>query len=145
SRKDSPQDWPVAIPFGAEAYGPPFPVDCLPRWMSAWVQAEAEATQTPPDLAALLPLSFAGAALAKKVRVEVREGWSEPTNIFTATALLSGERKSAVFEAALAPVRAFEAEEQQRMAPLIAEQASERRTLEQRLQALEKQASKIPG
>jgi hypothetical protein len=137
-----PKEWPDPIPLGAETSGPAFPLDCLPGWMGEWAAAEAEATQTPPDLAAMLLLSVGGAALAKKFRVEVREGWSEPTNLYTVTALPPGERKSAVFVAAMEPVEVYEAQEQDRMAPEIAEMASQRRTLELRQKALEQKVAK---
>jgi hypothetical protein len=38
------------VPLGSDYATPPFPIDCLPVWLAAWVQAKAEATQTPPDL-----------------------------------------------------------------------------------------------
>jgi hypothetical protein len=74
--------------------------------------------------------------------VQVRQGWTEPANLFTVTALPPGERKSAVFAEAISPVQTFEAEEVARMAPKIAKLASERRILEERLKLAEKQAAK---
>jgi hypothetical protein len=90
----------------------------------------------------MLVLAVCAAALARKFRVLVRPGWSEPLNLFCVTALPPGDRKSAVFTDAIAPVRAFEKEEQDRLAPEIAEKASEHRLLEQRLKALEERAAK---
>jgi hypothetical protein len=121
---------------------PSFPTDLLPDWLRAWVVATAEATQTPPDLAGMLALGMVGAGLAGKFRVQVREGWVEPCNVFVVVALPPGERKSAVFAAAIAPVQAYEAEAQTCMAPVIAQKASEKRVLEERLKHLEKQAAK---
>jgi replicative DNA helicase len=139
--------WEGPIPLGVDYAVSAFPLDCLPDWLGDWAAAEAEATQTPPDLAALLVLAQAGAALAKKVRVVPRTGWSEPTNLFVVVALPSGERKSAVFRHALAPALAFEAEERARLAPEIAEKASEQRVLEKKQQRLEDRAAKCsdPG
>jgi hypothetical protein len=136
------QDWPAPIPFDEVSPGPPFPVEVLPEWLRNWVEAEAEATQTPVDLAGMLTLAAVGAAIARKFRVEVRSGWSEPTNIYAVVALPPGERKSAVFADAIAPVQEYEREEQGRMAPIIAEAASERRVLEARLKVLEARAAK---
>jgi hypothetical protein len=144
-QEDSPSEsepWEPPGPLGNDFAVPPFPVKVLPVWAADWVSAVAEATQTPPDLAAMLALGIAGAALAKKFRVLIREGWADPLNIFVVSALLVGERKSAVFDDAIAPVREFEAEEQARLAPVIAEKASERRTLEARLKHLEGIAAK---
>jgi hypothetical protein len=131
------------LPLTAEAEAaPPFPSACLPGWLAEWVEAEAQATQTPPDLAGMLVLAIAAAAVARKFRVQVRSRWSEPLNLFTVVALPPGERKSAVFADAIAPVRAVERAEIERLRPQIAQQASKRRVLEQRLKALEGQAAK---
>src|SRR5206468_652030 len=93
---DSAPEWAPPIPFGEVARSP-FPTDALPTWLRWYVEAEADATQTPPDLAGMLALSALSAACAKRVDVHVRDGWSEPVNIFTVTALPPGERKSRVF------------------------------------------------
>jgi hypothetical protein len=61
----TPEPWDPAIPLGGNLVAPPFPVECLPGWLAAWVRATAQATQTPPDLAAMLALPICGAALAK--------------------------------------------------------------------------------
>ncbi len=59
---------------------PPFPTTALPGWLRTFVQAESEATQTPPDLAAMLGLAVLAAACAKRVVVRAYPGWTEPTN-----------------------------------------------------------------
>jgi hypothetical protein len=134
--------WQPPDPLGPEYAVPAFPLDCLPNRLAAWVRAEAEATQTPPDLAAMLTLAVCAAALARKVRVMVRTGWAEPLNLFCVVALPPGDRKSAVFADAIAPVQAYEREEQDRMAPSVAEKTSEHRLLEKRLKSLEDRAAK---
>src|SRR5262249_3766235 len=67
---------------------------------------------------------------------------TEPTNLLVVTVLPPGERKSQVVDKIMEPVRAYEREEQVRMAPLVAERESEHRVLEKRLQALENRAAK---
>jgi hypothetical protein len=138
----SPEPWEAPLPLGGDYPAPPFPVDRLPGWMAAWVEAEALATQTPAYLPGLLVLTFAAAALAMKFRVRVREGWAEPLNLYTVVALPPGERKSPVFADASVPVQAFEEAEWARLAPAIAEAASEHRMLEARLKAAEAKAAK---
>lgn len=73
-----PPAWQPPVPFTAHNL-PPFPVDALPGWLKNYVVAEAEATQTPADLAALLVLVVCGAGIAKKFVVFVWEGYREPT------------------------------------------------------------------
>jgi hypothetical protein len=141
-RPRAPGPWPEPILPGKAPDLPAFPLDCLPAWLGGWAAAEAEATQTPPDLPALLGLAVCAAPLAKKFRVRVRDGWGEPTNLFVVVALPPGERKSAVFAEAIAPVQQYERELRERMAPEIAEAASEHRMLEARLKAKEGEAAK---
>src|SRR5262249_52187395 len=137
-----PPAWPEPMPLDGTPLGPPFPVECLPLWLALWVEEEARATQTPPDLAAMLALGNCGAALAKKFRVRVRQGWSEPTNLFIVVSLPPGERKSAVFSDAFAPVEELERDLRDRAAPEIAEAQSERRVLEAMQKAAEQQLDK---
>jgi hypothetical protein len=142
AEENNGEPWPEPIPLGTDDDPVPFPVGLLPDWQARWVEAKAVETQTPPDLAAMLVLAVTGAALAKKFRVQIRDGWTEPTNIYSVVCLPPGERKSAVFSAALAPVFAFEQEECDRLGPIIAEKESARRVLEARLKDAEKAAAK---
>jgi hypothetical protein len=138
----TPEPWDDPIPFGRTATMPVFPYMRLPDWLSEWASAIAEATQTPPDLAANLALAIAGAAIARKVKVTIRDGWTEPANLFDVVALPPGDRKSAVFAEALAPVVAHEQEERARLQPVIAELATEHRILEAKLKVAEAKAAK---
>jgi hypothetical protein len=88
-------EWEPPIPFD-QFNLPPFPTSVFPSWLRTFVEAEATATQTPPDLASMLALSVLAAACAKRVRIEVKAGYEEPLNIYTVTALPPGNRKSAV-------------------------------------------------
>jgi hypothetical protein len=137
-----PQPWEDPIPLEVGWQAAEFPLEVLPGWIGDWVAAEATATQTPPALAAMLALTACGAALARGHRVEIRPGWSEPTNIMSVVSLAPGERKSKVYQDALKPVYSFETAERQRLATQIAESASERRILELRQKNLEGKASK---
>jgi hypothetical protein len=136
------EPWEAPFPLGQAYAVPPFPVDVLPPRLAAWVRAEAATTQTPPDLAGLLALDICGAGLAGKFRVMVRPGWAEPLNLFVVVALPPGDRKSAVFADAIAPVQLSERQEQDRLIPIIAELAAEHRVLEKRLKVAEEQAAK---
>lgn len=83
---------------------PPFPVGKLPAVLRDFVIAEAERTQTPADLAAMLVLGCCAAAVAGKYDVEIESGYVEPLNLFVLAALPPGERKSAVFKSVFAPL-----------------------------------------
>ena len=84
----------------------------------------------------MLALAACGAALAGKVRVVVRAGWTEPLNLYAVVALCSGERKSVVFRNALASVYDHEAARRIEMAPILAAAAAEHAVLEVRAKHL---------
>jgi hypothetical protein len=122
-----------------------FPTDALPGWLCAYVEALATATQTPVDLAGMLSLSILSAACAKKVIVRVGEGYDEPVNIFTVTALPSGSRKTAVFSAVAKPLEDYEQVEAKRTAREIAEQHTAYRIKESTLKRIQEQAVAASG
>ena len=121
---------------------PYFPSMRFPTWLGEWCSSVATATQTPVDLSAMLVLSLVGAGLAQKFKVIVRDGWAEPTNLFTVTAQLPGERKSSVFDLVMEPIKKSERLERERMDPIIADAKSELKILEARLNGAEKAAAK---
>jgi hypothetical protein len=131
--------WPELVPF-EDITLPEFPTGALPRALREWVEAESLATQTPPDLAALLALAVCGACIARRVYVEPRPGWREPVNLYVAVLLEPGNRKSAVFTDATAPLREIEAELIARERGPVAIAQSERRQKEARLRKLERLA-----
>lgn len=133
--------WERPTPF-LEFQLPPFPVSALPGWLRDYVQALAESTQTPADLAAMMSLSVCAAACGKRVVVRVRPDYTEPVNLYTLTIMDSGTRKTAVGSDTAYPLRAQEEIETQRLAPRIAEAENRRAILEQRLRQLRQDAAK---
>jgi len=134
------QPWPELKPFD-KAELPQFPVGALAGELRPWVESEAEATQTPPALAALLSLAACSACIARRVEVSPRPGWTEPVNIYAAVLLDPGNRKSAVFADCLAPLRTIEAELIEQARPSVSKAQSERRRMESKLKKAEKLAS----
>lgn len=119
--EESESTWDEPVAFDEHKL-PSFPVQALPLWLRSFDEAEAVATQTPPDMVAMLSLSTVAATIAKKVEVVVKEGYCEPVNIFTVTALPPGNRKSAVFADVTAPLQKHEEAECQRLKPKLAEE-----------------------
>jgi len=87
---------------------PVFPIGTLPPWLRGYVEAEAEFTQTPVDLPAMVGLSAMAIACGGKMKVTVRPGHVEPLNLYILVAMESGSRKSPVFKPMMKPVRDFE-------------------------------------
>src|SRR5262249_42896975 len=109
--EEADEPWEPPIPLTAAALLPAFPVERYPDWLGGYAVELAEAYQVPLDLTALLGLAVGGAGLAGKFRVMIRQGWTEPTNLFVVTVLPPGERKSQVVAEIMEPVRVYEREE----------------------------------
>ena len=121
---------------------PSFPTQALPRWLSLFVKAEATATQTPEDLAAMVTLAVIATACAKKFEVEVRTGWREPLNIFTVTALPRETANPPSSKDAVESLEEFEQLEARRLAMEIAEARSRRKILEKAVHRAQEDAAR---
>ncbi len=134
-------EWEAPTPFESDLL-PIFPSEALPGWLRRFVEGEAVATQTPPDLAAMLTLATLAVACAKKVSVVVRAGWIEPVNIYIAVALPPGCRKSRVFSAVEEPIRTFEREIAQDAEGPIAEAETRYKILQAQLENAKTKAAR---
>jgi hypothetical protein len=132
-------DQPLSLERGA--YLPAFPVAGLPGWIQSFVLAEAEATQTPVDMAAIFALAALATVVAGHVQIEPVAGWLEGLNLFVAVAMEPGSRKSAVHRDIIGPIVAYERVLVEQAQPDIAEQASIRRIAEASLAKAEKAAA----
>lgn len=141
--KRSDEPWTSPTPL-SDVPVPPFPVDVLPPVLARFGAELAKATQTPIDLPALVVLAVAACACARRIEVEVKEGYREPVNLYAMACLPSGSRKSAVFSDAVRPLQEAERERVERAMPAIAEAASARRILEGELREIEGRATKAP-
>lgn len=137
----APETWESIIPLGDYDL-PAFPVDRLPRTLAAMVRSAAEATQTPPDMAAMLAISALSVCCGGRLKVRVREGYEEPLNTFVAVAMPPGNRKTAVVRAMVASIEEFEREEQERLKDQVARARAEREAVEERIAHLKKQAAR---
>jgi len=136
-------DWSTPIPFASEAE--PFPSKLLPGALGEFAESLSVHTETPRELAALMCLAVTSASVAGRCEIEVREGYIEPLNLFVAAALESGNRKTAVLNAARQPLVDFEREEQERIAPERRAALSEQKTLEARIDKLRKEVVNDPN
>ena len=100
-------EWPDPLPIEAARERPAFPVDLLPGWLGEWVAAEAEATQTPPDMAGMMTLAAIATTVQRAVEVNVG-GWTEPLCIWSLAVMESGSRKSQVMTDVFGPIIAAE-------------------------------------
>jgi len=132
------EEWTPPIPLGVCSQ-PAFPLEVLPMVGREFVEALAEATQTPPDLAAMLYLGGRSAALAGKLRIRINADWSQSANLYISVALPPASRKTAVFREITAPLHEFEHQEIERLRPVVAKATEHRKIKQQELEAIRKQ------
>jgi hypothetical protein len=137
----APTEWTPPTPFHSYDL-PEFPVDTLPRWLAEFVTGVARATQTPPDLAALLSLAAVAVATQRTLEVQARPGWREPLSLYTVISLPPGSRKTAVFKAATGPLEEREVAEGLRQKPEIAAAETRAKILEGQLQKVQQAAAR---
>jgi hypothetical protein len=137
--------WEPPAPLGTIAALPPFPADTFPGWLRAEVEAVAEFTQTPADLAATVALAVLATAAGGRAIVEVRGSWREPVNLFTVTAMLSGSRKSAVFAAMTQPLLDAEQALVEGTGPQITEADTQRAVAKLNADKAARQAAGLDG
>jgi len=116
----------------------------LPGWMGEYVEAVARSTQTPPAMAVMLALATVATCTAKRFEVSpYGEGYAEPLNLWTATALPPASRKTAVISAMTAPLNDWEITEAERLEKQIIEATVARKIAEKRIEKLEKSAANV--
>lgn len=145
-----PAAWPHPIDLSESVAAPPFPIDALsPAVARNFIAAVALGYSVPIDLPALVWLALASGCVASidgaRVLVEAQAGWRETPNLYAAVALPSGARKSAVFEALIAPVREHEGRVAAAARPEIARAKSDRAVKAARLKQLQENAAKGKG
>lgn len=116
---------------------PAFPVDALPSDVAEWVSAIAEESQTPTDLAAMGVLGVLSAAAMGAAVVDCGS-WTEELPLYLLVAMPSGDRKSTVLRAAVAPLREIERQRRDEAAPEIRELRARRDVLDVRARKLTK-------
>jgi hypothetical protein len=142
--RQSATDW--LEPISLESFTlPPWPDDIFQEKVQEFVTALSASTETPPELAALMVLAAISTAAHGKYRVQVKDDYSEPVNVWTCVALPPGSRKTAVQQAATAPLTAWERRQREAAQPEIKQAESDRATASARIAHLRKDAAKAQG
>ncbi|MDB7817147.1 YfjI family protein [Intestinimonas butyriciproducens] len=110
--------WKPPIPF-EEVKLPPFPVEALPAPLCDWVQAVAENTETPVDMAAVCALASLSCAVQGKFKIFPKGGYGEPLNLYILIIANSGERKSPIVRLMTRPIYQYEDMENRRRKALM--------------------------
>ncbi|CAN3981246.1 DUF3987 domain-containing protein [Kitasatospora purpeofusca] len=138
------ESWLDPVPLGSHGTLPTFPVKALPGWVGAYVDAVAEFTQTPPDMAATMALAALSTAAGGRVGVEIRPGWREQSNLYLTCAMPPASRKSDVFAFTMGPVYKVEAELQADARAAVIEAETTRDAALAEVEALMAKARKNP-
>jgi hypothetical protein len=133
--------WPVIVSLDT---APParLPIESWPEPLRSYALGAAAETETPPELPAMLALGVVAAAAQKLADVEVKPGYREPINIYTAVALPPAARKSAEFKRATKPLVQWEAKQREMFAAEIKQAESLQQTHRERVKAMRQQAAK---
>ena len=100
---------------------PSFPVKYLPSGLQKYVIAVSENTATAVDMPAIAALALIAAAVQGKFSIEGKPNYQEQLNLYFLIIAKSGERKSSIIKTMTKAIYKFEAEENKRRKPLIAE------------------------
>ena len=114
----------------------------LPGILGKMVLATAAATETPIELAAGDCLATVATAVHGKIIVRVKTGYTEPLNLWVATFLEPGNRKTAVLIQTTKPLTTWETARREKEKPRIHQIESERKSQEERVKRLRKDYGK---
>jgi len=121
---------------------PEFPKNIFPSWVNDMFDAVAAATETPRELAAMNALAVLGTCCQTSFVVCPQSGYQEPLNIWGMAPMESGNRKTAVMQDMTQPLLEYERCQAEILKPKIAQDESDRKTMEARIQILRTQAAK---
>ena len=133
--------WEEPISFGKYKLDP-FPTDALPVEIGEYVEAVAESTQTPVDMAGTSALAFIATCTQGKYIVQGKADWFEPGNIFCNIIASPSERKSTVLHAIVRPGDIYEAKYNLENAPRVEASKMQKRILESKRRTVEDKAAK---
>ena len=136
-----PEEWPAPVPFTAHTL-PKLDAMKLPPVLGDFCAGLAEEKQVPVEIAVAMSLATLATAAQGRYVVRVREGYTEPMNLYTLCPLEPANRKSAVVEVCTAPLKDWENWMAERMAPEVKEARSKRLTMEKTIEAKRNKATK---
>lgn len=120
----------------------PLPVHLWPERIRDYAAGVSAATETPPDLAAVLALGAVATSVQTLANVRIKPGYLEPLNLYAAAGLPPALRKSAVFKMITRPFVAWESDQRHKIQPEIKKAEALLRTHNDRMKELRKQAAK---
>jgi hypothetical protein len=133
------------IPLTVTRPLPPFPAEAFPPAIATMILETANATQTDPAMAGTAALAVLSACTGGLVWLEVRQGWREPLNVYTAPVAMPGERKSAVQNAMTRPLLAAERIMVDKVMATLVEDMTRKQVAEQAAEKAKRTAANAHG
>lgn len=143
SSSDNYEEVEWEIPVIIDEYNTPaFPVEVYTPIIRNMINAVADFTQTPPDLAAMVAIGVLSTVLSKKFVMEPKAGWKESLNTYTMPLMESSNRKTPVYLSMTEPIYSFENELIEEMKSKVKKRKVERTALEKRIEKLQNDFAK---
>ncbi|MBS0205914.1 MAG: DUF3987 domain-containing protein [Planctomycetes bacterium] len=98
----------------------PFPVDCFPRPVRDYIAGHAQVLNCDPAVVALPVLAVLASAAGDR-RIQIKQSWTEPANLWTALIADGQTCHAAALQAATAPLVQRESQEFERQRQLMPE------------------------
>ena len=117
---------------------PSFPLEALPQVIHDYISALSVHTQTSVDMAAAIALGALAVCVQGKYVVEGKTGYTEPLSLYVVVIASPGERKSAVMQEVVGPIRRYERLMNEKMEPELRENRTKRKELQRQISRLEK-------
>jgi hypothetical protein len=137
-------EWGPVVSYAAPNL-PAFPLEALPPAIRDYVGEVSASVQVPPELPAMLALSAIGAAGCRSCVAQVGRTHAEPLNLWTATVMPPGSRKSAAVQAMVFPIEEYEREQGQLVKEEIKEATEQRKLDEARMKQRREKAAASEG
>lgn len=129
-------EWKKPLPLDVEVDLPPFPLHCLPSVLRNYVEAVAEATQTPVDMAASGCLAVVAACIQGKYKIMPKPDWLEPLNLYMVLVAQPAERKSSIIALLTKYIQEYEQKTNEELRPEIDKSRLEKDLLERECENL---------
>ena len=130
--------WKMPTPIENKKPTISFPIESFPKITREYVEAIAEHTQTPIDMAAVSVMCVISTAIQGKFEIKGKEGYTEPSNLYCMIIAKPAERKSAVQRLATKPLYSFEKEENKKRKSIINLQESKLKILKAQIEKIER-------
>lgn len=107
--RESPEniEWEEPAPL-AQVDRPDFPLFTYPDWLQDFLIEVSRSLEVPMDMPAMLALGCIAACVAKKVSINPKSDWKEPTNLYIAVPMPPASTKSGTLEAIKKPISDYE-------------------------------------